>query len=99
MMKIHVGKAKYVFSQSHIDPNVWSIVKGSITPEGVGEPDRETGARRFTEVIGCMAVYVDDFRLLGSDPVLGKMTAVIKEQWHNTDNRVLKWGPAPASST
>ena len=35
-MQLAIGKATYVFSQSHIVPSVWTIVKGSITSEGVG---------------------------------------------------------------
>ena len=39
-----------------------------------------------------MTVYVDDFLLMGSGPVLDKLTKVIEDKWNITNNPVLKWG-------
>ena len=76
-MSIEIGKDTFIFQQSHIDQSVWVTVKGRITPEGVGEPDREPGTGNFTKVAGYVTVYVGDFLLIAPDAVLDKLRAVI----------------------
>ena len=75
--------------QSHIDPSVWTIVKGAIAPEGAGRPERNA---KPEDVVGYLVVYVDDFLILGLPKTIDAVTVAIKSVGKITDNPTLKWG-------
>ena len=88
-MTFKIGKETHHFQQSHIDPSVWTIVKGSVAPEGAGFLDRSV---KPEDVVGYLVVYVDDFLILGAGSTINAVTETVKSKWKITDKPTLKWG-------
>ena len=88
-MTFKIGADTRYLQQSHIDPSVWTIVKGDFVPKGAGHLERTVHP---DDVVGYLVVYVDDFLILGSGVTIDAATAAIKSVWKITDTPTVKWG-------
>ena len=79
-MSIDVDGKTYIFHQSHIDPSVWTVVRGRISPEGLGVPthDARSPDDPDSEPLGYIVVYVDDALLTDSDQRINAIADDIK---------------------
>ena len=93
MTIIHNG-VNHIFLQSHIDPSVWSIVPGDLDEQGNGRPTSCSNPAKagVTQVVGWIVVYVDDFMIVGSNPVIDAATSAIKAKWRITDKPTVNFG-------
>ena len=79
-MTFNYNGKEHRFVQSVIDPSVWIIQRVGFVANAAG-----SGSTGVDEAVGYLITYVDDFLILGADPLIDKVTDVIRGQWKITE--------------